>query len=91
LAVLLFNCDPDDHLFLSEIDPPLHQQVTSNSHWLSVANTYPSRQLSFELPVDRGTYDRADRGSRVEFFCRIAALIRGKSVYCAPLEIGTAP
>lgn len=82
-----FNYDPNDHLFLSEIDPPLHERLASHRHWLSVTKTYPSRQLSYELPVDQETFERAGQGSGVAFSCRIAALIRGKSVYCVPVEI----
>lgn len=82
-----FNYDPNDHLFLSEIDPALHEQLANRRLWMSVTKTYPSRQLSFELPVGQETFDRADRGTAIEFSCRIAALIRGKSVYCVPTKI----
>ena len=81
--------DPDDHLYLRQINPSLHESLARHEHWVSVAKTYPSRQLSFELPIDRNTFDRLERGAAVDFTCRIAALIRGRSVYCAPagLEI----
>lgn len=32
-------------------------------------------------------FQRLERGSDLSFSCRIAALIRGKSVYCVPIEI----
>lgn len=78
--------NPEDHLFLSEIDPPLHEALKNHRHWVSVVKTYPSRQLSYELPVDETTYSRMRQGQEVAFSCRIAALIRGKSVYCLPAE-----
>ena len=79
--------DPDDHIFLSELDPSLHEALEHHRFWVSVVKTYPSRQLSYELPVDEPTFERLERGVEVAFSCRIAALIRGKSVYCAPAGI----
>jgi len=76
--------DPADHLFLSAIDPPLHAALVHHRWWASVVKTYPSRQLSYELPVDEEIFGRLRPGQRVTFSCRIAALIRGRSVYCAP-------
>lgn len=78
------NYDEDDHLFLSVIDPPLHEMLENHRHWVSIAATYPSRQLSFELPIDQETFESLEQGQEVSFSCRIAALIRGKSVYCVP-------
>ena len=80
------NYDQNDHLFLSEIDPPLHDFLENHQHWVSVVTTYPSRQLSYELPIDEETFERLENGQEVTFSCRIAALIRGKSVYCVPIE-----
>jgi hypothetical protein len=81
------NYEPKDHLFLSELDPSLHESLENHRLWVSVARTYPSRQMSFELPVDEQTFERLEKGMQIEFSCRIAALIRGKSVYCAPTDI----
>ena len=52
-----------------------------------MVKTYPSRQMSFELPVDGQKFERLQKGTQIAFSCRIAALIRGKSVYCAPTDI----
>ena len=84
-----FNYDPNDHLFLSEIDPPLHESLTHHRLWASVAKTTSSRQVSYELPIDAETFNLLESGMQISFSCRIAALIRGRSVYCAPggLEI----
>ena len=79
--------DQNDHLFLSEIDPPLHQFLENHHRWVSVVKTYPTRQLSYELPIDEQTFERLEHGQEVTFSCRIAALIRGKSVYCIPIEM----
>jgi hypothetical protein len=81
------NYDPSDHLFLSELEPSLHESLENHRFWVSVVRTYPSRQLSYELPVDERTFERMENGTQVAFSCRIAALIRGKSVYCAPTGI----
>lgn len=81
------NYDPSDHLFLSELDPSLHESLENHRFWVSVARTYPSRQMSFELPVDEQTFERLQKGTQIAFSCQIAALIRGKSVYCAPTGI----
>ncbi len=81
------NHDPNDHLYLSDIDPPLHALLANHRHWVSVVKTYPSRQLSYELPVDETTFERLEQGREVAFSCRVAALIRGKSVYCVPIEM----
>jgi len=81
------NYDPSDHIFLSELDPSLHESLENHHFWVSVARTYPSRQMSFELPVDEQTFERLEKGTQIAFSCRIAALIRGKSVYCAPADI----
>jgi hypothetical protein len=81
------NYDQNDHLFLSDIDPPLHELLENHRHWVSVVKTYPSRQLSYELPVDEHAFERLEKGREVTFSCRIAALIRGKSVYCIPVEL----
>lgn len=78
------NYEVEDHLFLSEIDPPLHEMLVNHRHWVSVAASYPTRQLSYELPIDQDTFARLERGQALSFTCRIAALIRGKSVYCVP-------
>ena len=80
------NYDPGDHLLLSEIDPSLEEFISSHHLWASVTKTYSSRQLSYELPIDRDTFDQLDAGQSVTFSCKIAALIRGKSVYCVPTE-----
>ena len=77
-----FNYDPNDHLYLSEIDPSLDERLENHRHWVSVVKTYPSRQVSFELPVSVQEYERVGQGSEISFSCRIAALIRGRSVYC---------
>ena len=79
--------DLNDHLYLSVIDPPLHDELEHHRHWVSVVKTYPTRQLSYELPIDVHTFERLDHGQEVTFSCRIAALIRGKSVYCVPVEL----
>ena len=81
------NYDPGDHLFLSELDPSLHESIKNHRFWVSVVRTYPTRQVSYELPVDEQTFERLENGTQVAFSCRIAALIRGKSVYCAPTGI----
>jgi len=81
------NYDQSDHLFLSEIDPPLHGFLENHKHWVSVITTHPSRQLSYELPIDEPTFERLETGQEVTFSCRIAAIIRGKSVYCIPIEM----
>jgi hypothetical protein len=81
------NYEPRDHLYLSELDPTLHESLEEHGFWVSVVKTYPSRQMSYELPVDKRTFERLEQGTQVEFSCRIAALIRGKSVYCAPTEL----
>ena len=81
------NYDPNDHLFLSELDPSLHQSLENHRFWVSVAKTYPSRQMSYELPIDEQTFKRLEKGTQISFSCRIAALIRGRSVYCAPTDI----
>lgn len=81
------NYDQNDHLFLSEIDPPLHEFLENHHHWVSVVKTFPTRQLSYELPIDEHTFERLEHGQEVTFSCRIAALIRGKSVYCIPIEM----
>ena len=81
------NYDESDHLFLGEIDPPLHELLENHHHWVSVIKTYPTRQLSYELPIDGHTFERIEQGQEVTFSCRIAALIRGKSVYCLPIEM----
>lgn len=80
------NYDENDHLFLGEIDPPLHDFLENHHHWVSVVATYPTRQLSYELPIDEHTFEQLEGGQVVTFSCRIAALIRGKSVYCVPIE-----
>jgi hypothetical protein len=49
------NYDQNDHLFLSDIDPALHELLVEHSDWVSVVKT--------------------------------DALIRGKSVYCSPVEL----
>lgn len=81
------NYDPGDHLFLSELDPSLHESLENHRFWVSVVRTYPSRQMSYELPVDEQTFERLEKGTQISFSCRVAALIRGKSVYCAPTDI----
>jgi hypothetical protein len=81
------NYEPSDHLYLSELDPTLHESLEEHRFWVSVVTTYPSRQMSYELPVDKRTFERLEQGTQVDFSCRIAALIRGKSVYCAPTEL----
>jgi len=81
------NYDDNDHLYLSEIDPPLHEMLAHHPFWVSMVASYPSRQLSYELPIDRETFEHLEQGRRVSFSCRIAALIRGKSVYCVPVEL----
>ena len=81
------NYDQSDHLFLSEIDPPLHDFLENHKHWVSVVTTHPSRQLMYELPIDEQTFERLEPGQEVTFSCRIAAIIRGKSVYCIPVEM----
>ena len=78
------NYDEEDHVFLSEINPQLDASLKNHRHWVSIAVTYPSRQLSYELPIDQATFERLAPGNEVSFSCRIAALIRGKSVYCVP-------
>ena len=85
------NYDESDHLFLSEIDPPLHDALKDHRHWVSVAATHPTRQLSFEMPIDQPTFDRLERGQEVAFSCTIAAMIRGKSVYCVPVVLDAGP
>ena len=81
------NHDPADYLFLSEIDPPLHASLVDHREWVSVAWTGRRRQLSFEMPVDEALSHRLGPGTRISFSCRLAALIRGTSVYCVPIEI----
>ena len=81
------NYDENDHLWLSEIDPALHKLVYDHHYWVSVVKTYSSRQLSYELPIDEHTFEQLERGRKITFSCTIAALIRGKSVYCAPNAI----
>lgn len=81
------NYDENDHLYLSQIDPQLHEVLKDHRHWVSIAVTSPSRQLSFELPIDQDAFDRLNRGQELSFSCRIAALIRGKSVYCFPVVL----
>ena len=83
------NYDQSDHLFLSEIDPPLHDFLEIHTHWVSVVTTHPSRQLMYELPIDEQTFEQLEPGQEVTFSCRIAAIIRGKSVYCIPVEMNT--
>jgi len=56
---------------------------------VSVVRTYPSKQLAYELPIDEPSFERLEQGQEVDFSCRIAALIRGKSVYCRPVELRT--
>ncbi len=80
------NYNLNDYVFLSEIDPPLHDFLENHQHWVSVVATYPTRQLSYELPIDEHTFEQLEGGQVVTFSCRIAALIRGKSVYCVPIE-----
>lgn len=82
-----FNYDPDDHLYLSELDSSLDERLENHRHWASVVKTYPSRQISFELPVSVQEYERVEQGSEISFSCRIAALIRGKSVYCDSVDL----
>jgi hypothetical protein len=77
-----FNYEPGDHLYLSEIDPSLDERLANHRHWVSVVKTSPSRQVSFELPVSEQDFGRLDEGTEISFTCRIAALIRGRSVYC---------
>lgn len=79
--------DSRDHVFLSEIDPDLHEALKNHKLWVSIVKSYPSRQLSYELPVDQSVFEALRPGQHVEFSCRIAALIRGKSVYCCPDHI----
>ena len=52
-----------------------------------MVKTYPSKQLAYELPIDEPSFERLEQGREVNFSCRIAALIRGKSVYCRPVEL----
>ena len=78
------NYNPDDHLYLSEIAPPHDGFIRHHRHWASVVKTYPDRQLSFELAIDESTYRRLRPGEVISFTCKIAAVIRGKSVYCIP-------
>jgi hypothetical protein len=80
------NYDESDHLFLSDLDSELHRVIEDHRHWVSIVKTYPSRQLSYELPLDEATFRALEPGQSVTVSCRIAALIRGKSVYCVPLE-----
>ena len=76
--------DARDHVFLSELDPDLHEALKNHRLWVSIVKSYPSRQLSYELPVDHSVFEALRPGQHVGFSCRIAALIRGKSVYCCP-------
>jgi hypothetical protein len=76
--------DPQDHLYLRDIDPALHAMLAHHRLWVSIVKTYPSRQISYELPVDRPIFESLVSGQEVDFSCTIAALIRGKSVYCRP-------
>ncbi|MEJ2580582.1 MAG: hypothetical protein P8127_02925 [Acidobacteriota bacterium] len=85
------NYDPNDHIFLSELDPSLHESLENHQYWVSVVRTYPSRQMSFELPVTELTFKQLEQGMNISFSCRIAALIRGRSVYCTPTEITLNP
>jgi hypothetical protein len=80
------NYDETDHLFLSDLNPALHHRLEKHRHWVSLVKTYPSRQLSYELPIDNATFRALEPGQTVSLSCQIAALIRGKSVYCVPLE-----
>lgn len=42
------------------------------------------RDVVQEILRDQATFERLAPGNEVSFSCRIAALIRGKSVYCVP-------
>lgn len=81
------NYDQNDHLFLSDIDPRLHEFLENHHRWVSVVKTYPTRQLSYELPINEQTFEQLEGGQVATFSCRVAALIRGKSVYCIPIEM----
>jgi len=81
-----YGYDENDHLFLSELDPSLDEKLRNHRLWVSVVKTYSTRQLSFEIPVGAETFDRLESGQAVSFTCRIAALIRGRSVYCCPVS-----
>jgi hypothetical protein len=81
------NYDQNDHLYLSDIDPALHELLVNHAHWVSVVKTYPSRQIAYELPIDEQSFEELEQGEELDFECRIAALIRGKSVYCSPVDL----
>jgi len=81
------NYDPDDHIYLTEIAPSHDRLIRHHVHWASVVKTYPDRQLSFELAIDEASYRRLQPGQVISFTGEIAAVIRGKSVYCIPISI----
>jgi hypothetical protein len=79
--------DESNHLYLGDIDAEFQRRFEHHEHWVSIVKTYPDRQISYELAIDPATYQRLDGGQRVSFICELAAVIRGKSVYCQAVEI----
>lgn len=79
-----FGTDYDEsrHLYLADIDADFQRWFEHHEHWVSIVKTYPDRQVSYELAIDPATFRRLEPGRPVSFVCELAAVIRGKSVYC---------
>jgi hypothetical protein len=54
---------------------------------VSIVKTYPDRQVSYELAIDAATFRWLEQGRPVAFVCELAAVIRGKSVYCRAIDV----
>jgi hypothetical protein len=79
--------DESNHLYLADIDAAFQRRFERHEHWVSIVKTYPDRQVSYELAIDPATYRRLQRGRSVSFECELAAVIRGKSVYCWAIAV----
>lgn len=84
-----FGTDYDEanHLYLDDIDAAFQRRFERHEHWVSIVKTYRDRQVSYELAIDPATYRRLQRGRSVSFECELAAVIRGKSVYCWAIAV----
>lgn len=79
--------DESNHLYLADIDADFQRWFEHHEYWVSIVKTYPDRQVSYELAIDSTTFRRLQQGWRVAFVCELAAVIRGKSVYCRAIDV----
>jgi hypothetical protein len=80
--------DKSSYIYLDQLDPSFQDELASRKPWVSIAYSADGRQLMFELAVDPGDAGGLQPGCRVDFSCKLAAVIRGgRSVYCRALSI----